>query len=271
MDTSKLLSNLEDISDDFIRNNRGKVPILGRILMVLTFFEDGHRILFNINNHVTFITNSWSLPYGISFLFVMYMCLIQLIAPFCILLRRKVMIACVLLGSVILLQTLFYHMYSDLRFLIRNLSVIGCLTLLATETIMDEKPRTGRNELIYDDEFQFKSIIILVGRCYLVFMLISLIHFDGFEFLKIVELLVSFILSVCVAVGARTKLASFALAIWLFILNIFLNDWWSQTDATKIDFMKYDFFQTLSVVGGLLLVIHIGPGEVSYDDMKKQW
>jgi len=76
----------------------------------------------------------------------------------------------------------------------------------------------------------------------------------------------------CIAVGFRTKVNSLVLVIWLFILNISMHDFWRhRTGSIMYDYKKFDFFQTLSVMGGLMMLISIGPGGVSLDERKKMY
>ena len=109
------------------------------------------------------------------------------------------------------------------------------------------------------------------GRLLLVLMFLTLLRMD-WSLLHIIQNLGGTALILLIAVGYKTKLASLVLVAWLTILNFYFNAWWSIPDYKPMrDFLKYDFFQTLSVVGGLLLVVALGPGGYSMDEHKKKW
>lgn len=89
---------------------------------------------------------------------------------------------------------------------------------------------------------------------------------------QIIQNIVGTALIILVAIGFKTKLAALTLVIWLFAINIYFNAFWTIPVYKPMhDFLKYDFFQTMSVIGGLLLVVALGPGGVSMDEKKKEW
>ena len=116
-----------------------------------------------------------------------------------------------------------------------------------------------------------KTYMQLSGRILLVLMFLTLIRFE-FSFVHIVQNFGGTALIILMAVGYKTKLASLLLVVWLSCLNLYMNAWWNIPAYRPMrDFLKYDFFQTFSVVGGLLLVIALGPGGYSFDEQKKKW
>ena len=81
---------------------------------------------------------------------------------------------------------------------------------------------------------------------------------------------IGIVLIILVAIGYKTKLVSVIMVTWLNILNFAMHNFWAErVKSIKHDFKKYDFFQTLTVIGGLLQLIIHGPGTVSIDESKK--
>ena len=118
---------------------------------------------------------------------------------------------------------------------------------------------------------QRQTYMQLAGRLLVIFMFLTLFSFD-LSLFQIISFLLSAVLMVCVAIGYRTKLAALVLVIYLTIVNFIFNPFWMVPhNRIMRDFMKYDFFQTFSVIGGLLFVVALGPGGVSLDEHKKEW
>ena len=82
--------------------------------------------------------------------------------------------------------------------------------------------------------------------------------------------MVGCVLILLISLGFKTKLVSVIMVIWLSVLNVAMHNFWAEkTKSINYDFKKYDFFQTCTVIGGLLQLIIHGPGTVSIDESKK--
>lgn len=259
----------EVVADAIIKHSRTILPTLGRLFLTGTFIEDGFRMWFQWADQRDYIAYHWDLPMFLGTLFVIFNLLAQLGGSSMVLFRKHVRIACGILLSVVLTQTIAYNVLWTPNFFFRNLSLIGGLALLLTETF-----ESGRKSLFaglptLDTQRAHVNYIQLFGRVTLVFMFLTIQRWE-LSFFYLIETAFACALMFAVTIGWKTKLSALALAVYLFFMNIWINAFWMlDYHSSHRDLYKYDFFQTLSIIGGLLLLISLGPGKVSLDHSRR--
>ncbi|XP_032828956.1 surfeit locus protein 4 [Petromyzon marinus] len=264
-----VMSRAEDVADQFLRVTKHYLPHLARLCLVSTFLEDGVRMWFQWSLQRDYIDRMWGAGFVLASLFVFINLVGQLSGCVLVLSRNFVSYACYGLFVIIALQTLAYNILWDAHFLMRNLALGGGLLLLLAENRSDGRsmfagvPTMGENSP--------KQYMQLGGRVLLTLMFMTLLNFEA-SFFSIVQDLVGTALMLLVAVGFKTKLAALTLVLWLLAMNVYMHPFWTvSSNKAMHDYMKYDFFQTQSVIGGLLLLVALGPGGVSMDAHKKKW
>uniref|UniRef100_A0A3P9PLR8 Surfeit locus protein 4 n=1 Tax=Poecilia reticulata TaxID=8081 RepID=A0A3P9PLR8_POERE len=264
MGQEDLMNKAEDVADQFLRVTKQYLPHLARLCLISTFLEDGIRMWFQWNEQRDYIEATWNCGYFLATCFVLLNLVGQLGGCVLILSRNFVQYACNIFFFCLVLQT-----KTPLSPPGRNLALGGGLLLLLAESRSEGKsmfagvPSMG--------ESSPKQYMQLGGRVLLVLMFMTLLHFDS-NFFSILQNMVGTALIILVAIGFKTKLAALTLVVWLFAINVYFNAFWTIPAYKPMhDFLKYDFFQTTSVIGGLLLVVALGPGGVSMDEKKKEW
>ncbi|XP_054158038.1 surfeit locus protein 4-like [Oppia nitens] len=265
----ELISKAEDVADEVLRRSKTILPTIARLCLVSTFIEDGIRMWFQWSEQRDYMNSQWGCGYFIASFFVLINMLGQLIGSGLVVARFQVMIACAILFGNVVLQTFAYSILWDVNFLLRNMSLCGALLLLLAEckaearTLFAGVPTLGENRP--------KTYMQLTGRILTVLMFATILHLDVNIF-SIIQNIIAIGLMGAVTVGFKTKLSALLLVLWLSALNLYFNCFWTVDSHKPMhDFLKYDFFQTLSVIGGLLMIVLLGPGGISMDNHKKRW
>ncbi|CAD7681871.1 unnamed protein product [Nyctereutes procyonoides] len=254
MGRNDLMGTAEDFADQFLRVTKQYLPHVARLCLISTFLEDGVRMWFQWGEQRDYIDTTWGCGYALASAFVLLNLLGQLTGCILVLSRNF---------------TIAYSILWDLKFLMRNLALGGGLLLLLAESRSEGKSMFAGVPTMR--ESSPKQYMQLGGRVLLVLMFMTLLHFDA-SFFSILQNIVGTALMILVAIGFKTKLAALTLVVWLFAINVYFNAFWTIPVYKPMhDFLKYDFFQTMSGIGGLLLVVALGPGGVSMDEKKKEW
>ncbi|TGJ82586.1 hypothetical protein E0Z10_g6184 [Xylaria hypoxylon] len=261
-------SKIEDVLDSLSEPVKPYLPAIGRFLIVVTFLEDALRIITQWSDQLVYLNSYRHIPSGLTHLFLLVNVIAMLSCSTLVIIRKYSDYAVAGLMGVVVTQALGYGLIFDLNFFLRNLSVIGGLVMVLSDSwVRKTKAFAGLPTL---DEKDKKMYFQLAGRVLLIFLFIGFVFSGEWTIWRIVVSAIGFIASVMVVVGFKAKFSATLLVVILSVFNLLVNNFWTLHEHhPHKDFAKYDFFQILSIVGGLLLLVNSGPGQFSIDEKKK--
>ncbi|KAJ7336295.1 SURF4 family-domain-containing protein [Mycena olivaceomarginata] len=261
---------VEDYVEIYSQPLKPHLPAIGRFLIVVTFLEDALRILTQWGDQLWYLQQHRKFPWGLSHLFLLVNVVAMLGGSSMVILKRYTEYAVFGLLGVVVIQGFGYGLIFDLNFFLRNLSVIGGLFMVFSDSMVNRKKLFAGLPSI--SETDRRKYFLLAGRVLIIFLFLGFILQGSWSIARVFVSILGFALCVMVAIGFKAKWSASFLGLVLSIFNVFANNWWSvNSKHPQRDFLKYDFFQTLSIVGGLILLVNMGPGGLSVDEKKKTY
>ncbi|KAG0742307.1 hypothetical protein G6F57_009886 [Rhizopus arrhizus] len=250
------------------------LPCISRFLIVATFYEDASRSVWQWEDQLFYLKYIRQIPSVVVNTFLVLNVLSMIVFPTCVILKKRVGLSVFILAFMTVCQTMAYGLLFDFMVLVRNLSIIGGLLLCVSESMLCQQSRKNSAfaSLPQLSPVERHKYYQFVGRVLTVLLFIGFtIHGEWSVFRKLVSL-IGLAACVMVIVGFQAKWSAIFLVTLLCFINLIINNWWSSAHQShyKREFLRYDFFQCLSVTGGLLSLISIGPGDLSYDEKRKK-
>lgn len=213
--------------------------------------------------------NPFQFPTFLAQIFLCFTLISQLLGGFLVVINKQIKFAATILlifmGFLMLVYGFalpeYVHHNGRLRFLFRSMSIIGGLLML----IADARNQEEREKTSFDfgvDPLKMVSTLQFAGRVMLAVMCFQF-YTHGYIFGALCT-----IGSVAVMVGFHTNYFSLGMTILLTVSNLVAHNFW-DAHADDYDATMYFFFQDLSVLGGFILLISLGPGGLSMDGKKK--
>lgn len=255
---------VEDLTDHpLVMKLKPYTPTIARFFIVATFYEDSFRIMAQWSDQVFYLWNYRHFPYYFVVFFLFCVVVSMMIGATLLILRKQTVYATTALICTVVLQGLVYGLFTGSSFVLRNISVIGGLLIAFGDSIVTNRATFGMLPELDSKDGKFKNYLLLAGRILMVLLFIT------FTFTKSwLTVILTLAGTVCIAIGYKTKFASISLGLILAFYNIAVNNYWFH-GSSKRDFLKYEFYQNLSIIGGLLLVGNTGAGQLSIDEKKK--
>jgi uncharacterized membrane protein YphA (DoxX/SURF4 family) len=127
--------------------------------------------------------------------------------------------------GVVVLQGIGYGLVFDLNFFLRNLSVMGGLLMVLSDSWV--RKRFAPAGLPQIDEKDRKMYFQLAGRILLIFLFVGFVFRGDWSFWRILVSIVGFGACVMVVVGFKAKWSAIMLVVILSIFNVLVNNFWT--------------------------------------------
>lgn len=221
-----------------------KLPLALRTAPTAAAEEGGDEVQSNkllplsLPNHVCKINshqiNSWSnsvlsleflVPWGITHLFLIVNVIAMCVCSTLVIARKRTEYAVAGLLGVVITQGLGYGLIFDLNFFLRNLSVVGGLLMVISDSWVRKKfVPAGLPQL---DEKDRKMYVQFAGRVLLIFLFIGFVFSGAWSFWRVIVSLFGLVACVMVIVGFKAKWSAIILVVLLSIFNILVNNFWT--------------------------------------------
>lgn len=149
----------------------------------------------------------------------------MLVCSVMIIIRKHAEYAVAGLMAVVVTQALGYGLIFDLNFFLRNLSVIGGLLMLLSDSwVRKSKAFAGLPQL---EEKDRKMYFQLAGRVLLIFLFVGFVFSGEWSIWRIIVCLIGLVACVMVVVGFKAKFSATLLVLILSVFNVFVNNFWT--------------------------------------------
>lgn len=171
-------------------------------------------------------------PWGLTHTFLALNVIAMLVCSVLVIARRHSEYAVGGLLAVVVTQALGYGLIFDLNFFLRNLSVMGGLLMVLSDSW--NRKRFAFAGLPQLDEKDRKMYFQLAGRVLLIFLFIGFVFSGEWSITRVVVSLLGFIACVMVVVGFKAKLSAVLLVVILSIFNLLINNFWTVSSRSSL-------------------------------------
>jgi len=144
---------------------------------------------------------------------------LMLVAPMLVVIRRYPEISIGLLFLVIVLQGIGYGLITDLNFFLRNLSVVGGLLMVLSDSLAARRKNLFAG-LPNISETDRRIYFQLAGRVLLIFLFIGFVFQGEWSIFRAMVSVLGFGACIMVAVGFKARWSAMFLVMLLSILNV---------------------------------------------------